>query len=192
MSSPALPLPLASPHNQPIRPTPSRPRREVRNLRREMRSLRPPATRNRKPPRQKRPPRPPPASNPRQAPASLSRLALQPSQISSAAGLLISSAGLQTGAPGERFLLTGVGDRLSCGRPRPHSLLALRNYGPAATIHINWKQRVMAAPGKILRLERASTAPLKPSALRMRAETPQEGEPPYPWPKLPKLVIAKR
>ena len=33
------------------------------------------------------------------------------------------SAGLQTGAPSERSLLAGVGDRLSCGSPDPHPIV---------------------------------------------------------------------
>ena len=86
MSSPVLPLPLASPRSQPIRS----------QQRREMRSLRPPTTRNRKPLRQKCLPRLPAASNPRQAPASLYRLALRRSQTSTADLLTGCSADLQT------------------------------------------------------------------------------------------------
>jgi hypothetical protein len=86
MSSPAAPLPPVSPRSRPIRSL----------QRREMRSLLLPTIRNRKPLRQKRPPRRPAASNPRPAPASLSRLTLRHSPTSTAGLLTGGSAGLQT------------------------------------------------------------------------------------------------
>ena len=52
----------------------------------------------------------------------------------------------------------------------------------------------MAGLGENLRLEAGQHRAVEAAgnSLPVRAETPQEGESPYPWPKLPKLAIARK